>query len=110
MAGVAYQMVVRYHIGGLRIENYKTDLPVQKGLSSSAACCVLAARAFNRIYDLKLTVRPSLAQLLPGKALLVRPCLRPLSSRHAPLSLAASLPRRASRSTAFTTLQLTLFI
>ena len=57
MAGVAYQIVIRYHVRGLRIDNYKTDLPVQKGLSSSAACCVLAARAFNRVYDLKLTVR-----------------------------------------------------
>ena len=42
---------------GLRIDNYKTDLPHSKGLSSSAAACVLAARAFNRVYDLKLTVR-----------------------------------------------------
>ena len=39
------------------INNYKTDLPVKKGLSSSAAICVLTARAFNRVYDLKLTVR-----------------------------------------------------
>jgi UTP-glucose-1-phosphate uridylyltransferase len=30
---------------------------VKKGLSSSAAICVLVARAFNHIYDLKLTVR-----------------------------------------------------
>jgi UTP-glucose-1-phosphate uridylyltransferase len=30
---------------------------VKKGLSSSAAICVLTARAFNHIYDLKLTVR-----------------------------------------------------
>ena len=42
---------------GLVIDNYKTDLPLRKGLSSSAAVCVLAARAFNRVYDLKLTVR-----------------------------------------------------
>jgi UTP-glucose-1-phosphate uridylyltransferase len=44
-------------VRGLVINNYKTDLPVKKGLSSSAAICVLTARAFNRIYDLKLTVR-----------------------------------------------------
>jgi len=37
------------------IRNYKTDLPIQKGLSSSAAICVLTARAFNRLYDLGLT-------------------------------------------------------
>jgi UTP-glucose-1-phosphate uridylyltransferase/mevalonate kinase len=57
IAGVAYQVTTNYHVRGLTINNYKTDLPVKKGLSSSAAICVLAARAFNRIYDLKLTVR-----------------------------------------------------
>jgi UTP-glucose-1-phosphate uridylyltransferase/mevalonate kinase len=57
IAGVAYQVLINYHVRGLIINNYKTDLPVKKGLSSSAAICVLAARAFNRIYDLKLTIR-----------------------------------------------------
>jgi UTP-glucose-1-phosphate uridylyltransferase/mevalonate kinase len=57
IAGVAYQVLTHYHVRGLVIKNYRTDLPVKKGLSSSAAICVLAARAFNRIYDLKLTVR-----------------------------------------------------
>ena len=56
-AGVAYQVLTNYHIRGLVINNYKTDLPLKKGLSSSAAICVLTARAFNRVYDLKLTVR-----------------------------------------------------
>lgn len=57
IAGVAYQALTNYHVRGLSINNYKTDLPIKKGLSSSAAICVLAARAFNRIYDLKLTTR-----------------------------------------------------
>jgi UTP-glucose-1-phosphate uridylyltransferase/mevalonate kinase len=57
IAGVAYQVLTNYHVRGLVINNYKTDLPVKKGLSSSAAICVLAARAFNRVYDLKLTIR-----------------------------------------------------
>lgn len=57
IAGVAYQALTNYHVRGLVINNYKTDLPIKKGLSSSAAICVLTARAFNRIYDLKLTVR-----------------------------------------------------
>lgn len=56
-AGVAYQILTHYHVRGLEIDNYKTDLPVKKGLSSSAAICVLVARAFNRIYDLKMTIR-----------------------------------------------------
>lgn len=57
IAGVAYQMLTNYHVRGLIIDNYQTDLPVKKGLSSSAATCVLTARAFNRVYDLELTTR-----------------------------------------------------
>jgi UTP-glucose-1-phosphate uridylyltransferase/mevalonate kinase len=57
IAGVAYQVLTNHHVRGLVLHNDKTDLPIQKGLSSSAAISVLAARAFNRVYDLKLTVR-----------------------------------------------------
>jgi len=57
ITGVAYQVLTNYHVRGLVINNYKTDLPVKKGLSSSAAISVLTGRAFNRIYDLKLTIR-----------------------------------------------------
>lgn len=56
-AGVAYQVATHYKVRGLEIDNYKTDLPIKKGLSSSAAICVLVARAFNRVYDLKMTIR-----------------------------------------------------
>jgi galactokinase len=56
-AGVAYQFLTYYNVGGLEIDNYLTDLPIQKGLSSSAAICVLVARAFNRLYNLKMTIR-----------------------------------------------------
>ncbi|AFZ23305.1 galactokinase [Cylindrospermum stagnale PCC 7417] len=54
-AGVAYQISTHYDVSGLDIDNYLTDLPIQKGLSSSAALCVLVARAFNRVYDLKMS-------------------------------------------------------
>lgn len=66
-AGVAYQVLVHYHVRGLVIHNYKTDLPIKKGLSSSAAICVLTARAFNRIYDLKLTVRGEMELAYQGE-------------------------------------------
>ena len=56
-AGVAYQFLTHYQVRGLEIDNYLTDLPIQKGLSSSAAICVLVARAFNQVYDLKMTIR-----------------------------------------------------
>ena len=56
VAGVAFRMLSDYQVRGLVIDNYRTDLPVKKGLSSSAAVCVLTARAFNRIYDLRMTL------------------------------------------------------
>ncbi len=56
-AGVAYQVLTHYRVRGMEINNTLTDLPIKKGLSSSAAACVLVARAFNRLYDLKMTVR-----------------------------------------------------
>ena len=54
VSGVAYQALCRYRVGGLAIDNYRMDLPLQKGLSSSAAICILVARAFNQLYDLGL--------------------------------------------------------
>ena len=56
VAGVAYRILTHYRVRGLVIDNYRTDLPVKKGLSSSAAVCVLTARAFNRTYDLRMSV------------------------------------------------------
>jgi UTP-glucose-1-phosphate uridylyltransferase/mevalonate kinase len=67
IAGVAYQILTHYHVRGLVINNYKTDLPIKKGLSSSAAICVLTARAFNRIYDLKMTVRGEMELAYQGE-------------------------------------------
>jgi len=67
IAGVAYQILTNYHVRGLAIDNFKTDLPLKKGLSSSAAICVLAARAFNRVYDLKMTVRGEMELAYQGE-------------------------------------------
>jgi UTP-glucose-1-phosphate uridylyltransferase/mevalonate kinase len=67
IAGVAYQVLINYHVRGLVIDNFKTDLPIKKGLSSSAAISVLAARAFNRVYDLKMTVRGEMELAYQGE-------------------------------------------
>jgi UTP-glucose-1-phosphate uridylyltransferase/mevalonate kinase len=67
IAGVAYQILTHYHVRGLMIDNYKTDLPIKKGLSSSAAICVLTARAFNRVYDLKMTTRGEMELAYQGE-------------------------------------------
>jgi UTP-glucose-1-phosphate uridylyltransferase/mevalonate kinase len=66
-AGVAYQVLTHYRVRGLAIHNSRTDLPIKKGLSSSAAICVLTARAFNRVYDLRLTVRGEMELAYQGE-------------------------------------------
>jgi len=67
IAGVAYQILMHHHVQGLVIDNDRTDLPVKKGLSSSAAVSVLTARAFNRLYDLKMTVRGEMEAAYRGE-------------------------------------------
>ncbi len=66
-AGVAHQILTHYHVRGIEIDNYRTDLPVKKGLSSSAAISVLVARAFNRVYDLKMTTRGEMESAYTGE-------------------------------------------
>ena len=73
VAGTAHHMVTTFaakiaHVGvGIAIDNYDTNLPVKKGLSSSAAVCVLVARAFSRVFDLGLTVRDEMDAAYRGE-------------------------------------------
>lgn len=53
-AGVASYMLEWYKVGGVRIKITSMSLPLKSGLSSSAAICVLVARAFNMLYRLNL--------------------------------------------------------
>lgn len=53
-AGVASYMLEWYQVGGVKITLKKMTLPMKSGLSSSAAICVLVARAFNQLYRLNL--------------------------------------------------------
>ena len=54
-AGVASYMLEWYNVGGVHIHIKKMTLPIKSGLSSSAAICVLVARAFNILYKLNIT-------------------------------------------------------
>ena len=53
-AGVASYMLEWYKVGGVSIRITSMTLPMKSGLSSSAAICVLVARAFNLLYNLNL--------------------------------------------------------
>ena len=55
MAGTASYIKEHYHVGGVKIVIDKMTLPMKKGLSSSAAVCVLVARAFNQLYELNMS-------------------------------------------------------
>lgn len=56
-AGVAAQVSRRHRVSGVRIAVTEMDLPIARGLSSSAAICVLTARAFNQVHALQLSIR-----------------------------------------------------
>lgn len=75
-AGVAYKIMTDYRVGGLCVDNYRTTLPLKKGLSSSAALCVMVARAFNRAYDLKMTVRGEMEYAYQGEIVTPSRCGR----------------------------------
>jgi galactokinase len=55
-AGVAAEACARYGAGPVRIDVTGADLPMARGLSSSAAICVLTARALNLVNRLGLDV------------------------------------------------------
>ena len=52
--GVAHEVLKRYKTGGLELVIDRMDLPLKKGVSSSAAVCILVARAFDTVYGLNL--------------------------------------------------------
>jgi galactokinase len=65
-AGTAAEGVARFGVRGLRLL-LSADLPVGKGLSSSAAVCVLVARALDRVYGLGLSVRDEIELAYRGE-------------------------------------------
>jgi len=75
-AGVAAYMCDRFRVGGITIQTIAMDLPIKKGLSSSAAVCVLTARAYNRIYDLRLNVHDEMECAYQGEILTGSECGR----------------------------------
>lgn len=74
-AGVAYYILKDYKVGGVILDN-KMDLPIRRGLSSSASVCVLTARAFNKIYKLGLSRRQEMEYAYLGEILTPSECGR----------------------------------
>lgn len=65
-AGAAAELQGRGVPGGAAL-CIRSDLPVRKGLSSSAATCVLVARAFDRLYSLGLGERGEIEIAFAGE-------------------------------------------
>jgi galactokinase len=53
-AGVACEVLKRYGVGGMDLTIHRMDLPLKKGVSSSAAVCIAVAKAFDAAYGLNL--------------------------------------------------------
>jgi galactokinase len=66
-AGAAAEIVARFGPLGVRLEVVADDLPLGKGLSSSAAICVLVARAFDRVHGLGLSTRDEMELAYAGE-------------------------------------------
>jgi galactokinase len=66
-AGVAAEICEQFEVDGARIEITRTDLPIRKGLSSSAAVCVLVVRAFSELYALGLDDRAEMELAYAGE-------------------------------------------
>ncbi len=74
--GTAAQMVARHRIGGISLRVTRSTLPIQKGLSSSAAICVAVVRAFSRIHELDLGVREEMEIAYEGERMTGSACGR----------------------------------
>ena len=56
-AAASYLMIKNYQVKGVNINIKKADLPIKKGLASSAAICILVIRSFNKLYNLYLSIQ-----------------------------------------------------
>ena len=76
-AGVAYEALTKLGVsGGIEIHITDMDLPLKKGLSSSAAVCVLIAEAINTVWDLRLSREDLMELAYSGERLTGSQCGR----------------------------------
>lgn len=76
VTGTLHEVMRAYPIAGLEIDCYHIDLPLKKGLSSSAAVCVLVAQACNQLYGLDLDKREEMELAYCGETLTPSRCGR----------------------------------
>ena len=76
IAGAAAVMINKYRnshksmqMHGIEIQNYMTTLPMRKGLSSSAAACVLVVKCFAKVYDIEMDMATTMELAYLGSLL-----------------------------------------
>ena len=75
--GVAYQMLTQLNVpGGVDIRITEMDLPLKKGVSSSAAVCILVAKAFDAVYGLRMFPHELMELAYLGERLTASQCGR----------------------------------
>lgn len=74
--GTASVILQKYPDLGLRLNISERTLPIKKGLSSSAATCVLVARAFNQVHQLNLSIEEEMEFAYRGELLTGSHCGR----------------------------------
>lgn len=76
-AGTACQMLTGQQVpGGIDLRIIAMDLPLKKGVSSSAAVCILVARAFDALYGLGLFPHELMETAYEGERLTGSQCGR----------------------------------
>lgn len=76
IAGTLHEILRDYPIPGLELDCYRMNLPFKKGLSSSAAICVLVVQACNQLYGLELDRREEMELAYRGETLTPSRCGR----------------------------------
>ena len=76
VTGTLHEVLSRYPIAGLELDCYRMDLPLKKGLSSSAAVCVLVTQACNQLYGLDLDRHEEVELAYRGETLTPSRCGR----------------------------------
>lgn len=76
ICGITLHMIRKYNVSGIFINIKYNTLPIKKGLSSSAAICVIIAKAFNEIYHLNLSDNELMQDAYYGEHLALSQCGR----------------------------------
>ncbi len=76
ICGMCLHMLRKYNVSGIYMNIKHNTLPIKKGLSSSAAICILIAKAFDKIYHLNLSDNELMLDAYHGEHLALSKCGR----------------------------------